>query len=424
MVGVTLSVLGMFEDLYYASVAKAKHLLHVVNVLLDNGFKKEDDVYFSYSSGPLDSLGPITYGAFKNFLTSNCNLLLDEVLINILKHGLIEKTKEDIKRGTSLKNDPFPGLRRIEDIQLLDNVHNMNSAIIFAHLSEKYRNFVMDEASSSVSQAQRALADLTITSPKASPALVYISPYNLNERAKIFDMEGVADLPCICDPDCICYPVCMSDRTQNCLCEENALFTRVTEGADIDELDVPDMIRSPAVSSRDSDSECDTIVDSTSEDECDVSITDGLATDMDNMTIASADSTEPESKAYRKLPDPASHMNSDFRNVSVSYSIYGAEILREQFAMAQRYDTYPDAETLAYIKAMREPWAKMCDTPPKPLSNRCSIVRYLFPRSRLARKLENKYVASLNAPSKVTKRGKNGHGLFYSRRIQRLGLKH
>ena len=70
----------------------------------------------------------------------------------------------------------------------------------------------------------------------------YISPYNLEERVKRLDRPGLPAMPCICDPECICADLCAGDPTLNCLCEENGLFCRVTEGWDIDELDVPDRV--------------------------------------------------------------------------------------------------------------------------------------------------------------------------------------
>ena len=71
----------------------------------------------------------------------------------------------------------------------------------------------------------------------------YVSPYNLEERAKKLNNPDGPEKPCICDEDCICAALCASDPTQNCLCEENSLFVRVTEGMDIDDLDVPDLVR-------------------------------------------------------------------------------------------------------------------------------------------------------------------------------------
>ena len=68
----------------------------------------------------------------------------------------------------------------------------------------------------------------------------YISPYNLNERIKRLNRPGLPELPCICDPECMCFDLCAGDLTRNCLCEENGLFARITEGWDIDDLDIPD----------------------------------------------------------------------------------------------------------------------------------------------------------------------------------------
>ena len=71
------------------------------------------------------------------------------------------------------------------------------------------------------------------------PQQRYISPYNLDERAKKLGRAGGPEKPCICDPECICVPLCAPDPTKNCFCEENALFCRVTEGMDIDDLLYP-----------------------------------------------------------------------------------------------------------------------------------------------------------------------------------------
>ena len=73
----------------------------------------------------------------------------------------------------------------------------------------------------------------------ADPPQRYISPYNLDERAKKLNQPGGPEMPCICDPECMCAPLCASDPAQNCFCEENALFCRVTEGMDIDDLSYP-----------------------------------------------------------------------------------------------------------------------------------------------------------------------------------------
>lgn len=69
----------------------------------------------------------------------------------------------------------------------------------------------------------------------------YISPYDLNERMKRLDRSGLPMMPCTCDPECICADLCAGDLTQYRLCEENGLFCWVTEGWDIDDLDVPDL---------------------------------------------------------------------------------------------------------------------------------------------------------------------------------------
>ena len=115
--------------------------------------------------------------------------------------------------------------------------------MVFGELAEKYRPVAMNVEVEGSFIERRSTPEAPQAFQEEVWTQEYISPYNLNERAKKLNVPGGPEMPCICDPECICAPLCASDPTQNCLCEENGLFVRVTEGMDIDDLDVPDLVR-------------------------------------------------------------------------------------------------------------------------------------------------------------------------------------
>ncbi|CAD6588408.1 MAG: hypothetical protein ASARMPREDX12_003321 [Alectoria sarmentosa] len=263
--------LGELEDLYYAACAKLKELLQGVDILLTNGFKGVHDAYFTYHHEPLRSLGPISIGAFRDSLLIHESILYSNELQSLLNRGVIEKnssgnkhscrhkaspgdstTQHGIQHGNREGTEKYINLEyhtfeqnrgwRAE-VEGLQDKSNMSCGMVFGELAEKYRPMAMNAAAegsminrTSTPEAPRAFEEEILTRK-------YISPYNLNERAKKLNVPGGPEMPCICDPECICAPLCASDPTQNCLCEENGLFVRVTEGMDIDDLDVPDLVR-------------------------------------------------------------------------------------------------------------------------------------------------------------------------------------
>ena len=115
--------------------------------------------------------------------------------------------------------------------------------MVFGELAEKYRPMVMNAELKGLMIDRKSTPEAPQAYREEVSTRKYISPYNLDERAKKLNVPGGPEMPCICDPECICTPLCASDPTQNCLCEENGLFVRVTEGMDIDDLDVPDLVR-------------------------------------------------------------------------------------------------------------------------------------------------------------------------------------
>ena len=268
---ITMRDLGELEDLYYATCAKLKELLQGVEILLTNGFRGVRDTYFTYQNEPLRSLGPISIGAFKHSLLIQEGILYSSELRGFLNRGIFEKnglhterdrhhqtissdstTQQGAQRGnwksttrcTNILNQEFEQTSGwLAEVQGLQDKGNMSCGMVFGELAEKYRPMAM----SAELEGSRIDRKSTPKAPQAFqetvPVQKYISPYNLNERAKKLNVPGGPEMPCICDPECICAPLCASEPTQNCLCEENGLFVRVTEGMDIDDLDVPDLIR-------------------------------------------------------------------------------------------------------------------------------------------------------------------------------------
>ena len=242
MCDITLEQLSIFEDLYYASVAKFKQLVQVVDLLLDNNFKTEEDPYFTYGGPPLDQLGPILLGEFKAFLETQNAVLADEAFVSLFEKAVMRKSMQETTGN--LSSQPI-GTNRLDWMmtsrKLLD-VHNMSSGMIFGHLAEKHRGQESQQPHQSSTFLTNEHEPLQ-TPSGADLATDGSEPNNMNPHVETQSTTGLAEFPCICDPDCICYHLCASDTTQNCLCEENALFTNVTEGANIDELDVPDLVR-------------------------------------------------------------------------------------------------------------------------------------------------------------------------------------
>lgn len=352
--GVMSAVFGTFEDVYYAAVAKHKELEHHLKLMIENQFKREKDTYFQYQTMPLCTLGPVSVGDFKDFLATQIEILRDEALISILTKGVNRANARGFLTTEASSAKPR-NIKRLEaSMKPLLDVHNMNSAMIYGHLAEKYhfhkpadengaqtsatlekfkafadvakrrqaaRQRQMKEKEDAIRHAEvvqmaakrhscsgaikcaesviylkaqayphdediqdfdmdihqiaqqdadeedlaesdaeiddcneendemvmddedSIMTEVPEEAATEQPAQVYISPYNLNERAKIWTKPGVAEKPCICDSDCLCYSLCQTDLTQNCLCEDNPSFVRVTEGASIDDLDVPDLVR-------------------------------------------------------------------------------------------------------------------------------------------------------------------------------------
>ena len=264
------------EDLYYATCAKVKEMLGAVNLLLSNGFMRPTDEYFRYGSVGLRHMPPVTLKGFKLQLLAQEQILLSDCIHGTMNKAIMRKNQYNMNRTS--RPDYIPGFeisqygpehdRKIREalslhrsgwlrpVEGLKDVQNMPSSLVFAGLMEKYGP-ILDKEKKQLAEKKeerkrlaraQAYKDLTanecpeVVHAQPQPPARYISPYNLDERAKRLNLPGGAEKPCICDPECICAPVCASDLTQNCLCEEHPLFVRVHEGWDIDDLYVPDRI--------------------------------------------------------------------------------------------------------------------------------------------------------------------------------------
>lgn len=275
---ITLLDLGKFEDLYYAACAKLKELIHRVQLLLTNGFKLPQDEYFNYHCDRLKLLDPVSVRDFEASLLIYEKILYADALVDVINEGVKEKSinhsmhncrtqttcHQTSSRDAAESIDEHHAIWRptkaytnsgrailAEDLgapasigTLLDT-RSMSCAMIYGSLAEKYRPIMGHTELQGASIDRKPTPDALQQGhyQEMRPSSRYISPYNLEERAKKLQAPGGPEMPCICDPECICVPVCASDPTKNCLCEENRLFAPVTQGMDIDDLDVPDLVR-------------------------------------------------------------------------------------------------------------------------------------------------------------------------------------
>ena len=408
---ITMPDLGKLEDLYYATCAKLKELLQRVDILLTNGFKGIHENYFAYQDEPLKSLGSISIGAFKQSLLIQESILHSSELRSLLNRAVLEKknhtVKHDRHHGTSSSDSTAQqvaqrgngeGARKymkipdqeIEQIsgrrteaQGLLNKSNMSCGMVFGELAEKYRTTAM---SAEVKGSQIGRKS-TPEAPQAFQEKIlirnYISPYNLDERAKKLNVPGGPEMPCICDPECICAPLCASDPTQNCLCEENGLFVRVTEGMDIDDLDVPDLVRRERQSSQASESSAASF-----------NSIDGPASEWSIHSATYADAVTPSNDRYHITDRAEKQIREQKIQSSDSVAVFnptydtsepGEDVLSmsDIISLSEKNDSLPWQDRLS-MRPLRmsdftpyeltQPFSKLCDHPPR----RQSVAKRLF----------------------------------------------
>ena len=422
---ITIVQLGEFEDLYYATCAKLKELSHWVDVHLTNGFKSPSDTYFQYQCPRLEQLDPVSVGDFKASLLIYEIILNSSEIVEPLNKGVIKRimrenrldnrTQLDSARyatqnapdGTcghteqhqNSRQEVFQtNLRWLTGIGGLQNMKNMSCSMIYGSLAEKHRPTIIGNESLGISINRQSTPDAPQVFREANVDKIYISPYNLEERAKKLNAPGGPEMPCICDPDCICAPVCASDLTQNCLCEENGLFARVTQGMDIDDLDVPDLVRPDREGSETSRSSVVSLLpDITTIRE---SPTDGFYySPVDVAFDNEQDAIKEIRKQQRQLEYQLSN-DTESEDAFPAYESFASPYLFDSDFWVRENMAPPRVSSLAYREALLRPFAKECEYPPR----RASIARRLFfSRSNTLR--ESKKLPN-GGETKVSKQGK------------------
>ena len=389
--------LGKLEDLYYASCAKLKELLQRVEILLTNGFRGVHDTYFSYRNEPLQSLGPISIGAFKHALLIHENILYSSELRSLLNRGIFEKNSRDIKQelAQSSQRGKRDGTKKhintlnqefeqtsdwLAEVQGLQDKSNMSCGMVFGELAEKYRPMAMSAEFGGSTIDRKSTPEAPQPFQEKHLYREYISPYNLNERAKKLNVPGGPEMPCICDPECICAPLCASDPTQNCLCEENGLFVRVTEGMDIDDLDVPDLVRRKRQPSEASEVSAASLISidsqwsihsSTYVDAVTPSLIQYRITDEAEKHTHEKKTQGPNSFA---VPNPMHNTATPVDDVFSMRDIFGPSVENDGLFWQERLLMPPLRMSDFTPYELTQPFAKQCDHPPR----RQSVTERLF----------------------------------------------
>ena len=394
--------LGLFEDLYYAACAELKDLLQQADTFLNNGFKQLDDVHFQFRSNQLRSIGPVEWGQSRALLLKQQNLLMGEELVRPLNGGIRAQRAYQAPQLTQNEQKKFTSSCQHRGLYASDYTHtsradscsgsatnnttcvrdvvSMSSGMISAFLTEKHRRFGTNFDTNLIEDHG------SIPSPTPSPTLSahpapYISPYNLDERARRLNAPEGPEFPCICDPECICAPLCASDPTQNCLCEENGLFVRVTGGMNIDDLDVPDLVRRPDPLTDSSDNGSESNYETSSS----VSVVDDCETSDSESDVDSFDWT---TGFHHQRIRQSANISGDFdfsgsQKASMTHrgdTLHGPvaqpryNAVHLQMASELNFPLLPPA---AYRpEDLRRPISEACDTPPR--RPRSIVARRLF----------------------------------------------
>ena len=411
---ITILDLGDFEDLYYATCAKLKELLQEMDVRLTNGFKSPHETYFVYHCPRFDKLDSVRVGEFRASLTIYEKILYSNGLTELLNKGVMRKSMRNnrldshrqlVDARSKVENDaehvqPRHGVFQmtlgwLKGIGGLQDTRNMSCSMIYASLAEKYRPIVVGDGSRGSSITRHTTPDVPQVFEQAQLNQTYISPYNLEERFKKLNAPGAPEMPCICDPECLCAAVCASDPTQNCLCEENGLFTRVTQGVDIDDLDVPDLVRRSRQGSEISENGVVSLLS-------DIEI---LTRSPPNITHTAAvgklshDHCMAIEKVKREIQELQHEMQNDAEMIDAipMDSLLSVSYVNNDGIWESQGITPPRVSSLSYRDALRQPFSKQCDYPPR----RVSLAQRLF-NSRSSGTLASKK-ASSGPASKVLK---------------------
>ena len=425
-VDITSFDLAEFEDLYYATCAKLQELLHVVDIHLANGFKAPNDTYFMYHCPRLEIVDPIRVGDFRSSLLIYGRILYDARFVELLNHGILNKAIRDklynayqqLGQGLSAisldtrhttgaqhnvqanpAEENHQSLGPLIDIRGLQDPRKMSCSMIYATLAEKYRSNVLSRQALGATICRETTPDVPQAHQEANYNRQYVSPYNLEERAKKLNMPGAPEMPCICDPECMCALVCASDPTQNCLCEENGLFARVTQGMDIDDLDVPDLEQRSRASSEASGNGPISPFES-----------------VQSLSVPSIDKPEfsPVNGPFLEgcLPTSLSEEQLGAQPHQLLNKLEASNITAINIHAFPEDDHYslwvnhgmipPRVSSLSYrdyCEVLKQPYAKLCDHPPK----RISMTQRLF--SSRSHSVASTNGASNRATSKTFKQG-------------------
>ena len=249
---------------------------------------------------------------------------------------------------------------RSRRMKCLQDVTRMSSGMLFAYLTEKYHASGHGVCASPMQ---------AIVSP-INGYHEYFSPYDLTERGKKISNSSPPEMPCICDPGCVCAPLCASEPKGNCLCEENGLFVRVTEGMDIDDLAVPDLIRR-----RRSISETSTTT--TQSDGC-LRHKESVPIDVQDVRLCDIESEleqqqQEQTALYKSFFGPQGIegvASFDFHD-SVS------KVVSTDSATVSSRKVQPGNTISALDPTWRLPFARQCPTPPKEGRRRPAVKRVL-----------------------------------------------
>lgn len=277
--------LEVLEDLYYAICGKTKDLLDCANIHITNGFTKLDDQYLQFRDPVVDGFIPMTLGDFVTSLLAKESVLYSCEIINPLNRAILEKNMREIlvdkpgatnvsphcyppqlepdqdgstSKGMQLEEKGVDRAKLALKAQGLQDMRKKSCSMIFGELSEKYRPILARErAEREQRENMRALERAQIHREQTFRKLcgeseikaadsqsdqisadekARANPHNLTRRLERLSDPNGPEFPCICDPDCLCAPLCAGEPEENCLCETDPLFWRVTSGYEIEEL--------------------------------------------------------------------------------------------------------------------------------------------------------------------------------------------
>ena len=251
--------------------AKIKDLRQCAELHLRNGFTKADDPYIHFGDPESFDVRSVLLKDFLPAITAKENVLYSSKIVEPLDEAVRRKNMHVVLDGQSdllldcetcqwdqthshakKCSGNIQGAKRATAALTAQGVQDMQGkscAMIFGTLSEKYRAVEADERAKEeeLRRLQRVqfyrgeafiklCAGSTLCDDRRLPGKHRLTPPNLASRIKKLDDANASTPTCICDPDCLCAPLCAGEPDEDCLCETNPLFWRVTTGYEIEEL--------------------------------------------------------------------------------------------------------------------------------------------------------------------------------------------